>query len=59
MNTYEAEKRLKSEKFIAEITKKRSREKQLYSSIDGVQKIRKLNETKRRSTDDSIIARRF
>lgn len=46
MNTYEAEKRLKSEKFIAEITKKRSREKQLYSSIDGVHRIRKLNKTK-------------
>lgn len=42
MNTYEAEKRLKSEKFIAEITKKRSREKQLYSSIEGVQKVKRV-----------------
>ena len=44
MNTYEAEKRLKSEKFIAEITKKRSREKQLYASIEGVKRIRRRDE---------------
>ena len=37
--------RTNTEKLIAEIAKKRSREKQLYSSIEGVQRLRRKNET--------------